>query len=296
MIRSLLTLAFASQLMGAEPPCSNCEKEKANIKLTTPAHVKGIDISLISDVASVAPGESFRVGFYIRHHEGYHTYWKNPGIVGLPITTEWEKPEGVEISGMTWAMPQKMMMSIHPAHGFKRDVLHFVTVTVPKDFKAKTLTLKSEANWMACAVKCHPTRANFSITLPVTTEKPAKHSQHWTSFEKTVKEQPLAIKGWTVSIIKSADSAFSTIRLVPDKGNKHQPKDIYFFSTDGQITSKPEPTVKHLPEGIIEITAPNSEFIPKNLKKQENSLPGILYSSNGWGKNQSQYVKVNPKK
>lgn len=45
---------------------------------------KGIDLQLLSKVRSIQPGNPFKVGLHIHHHDGYHTYWQNPGIVGIP--------------------------------------------------------------------------------------------------------------------------------------------------------------------------------------------------------------------
>ena len=46
-----------------------------------------LDIKLVSEVTSIAPGQPFYVGLALPHGEGYHTYWKFPGIVGVPTRT-----------------------------------------------------------------------------------------------------------------------------------------------------------------------------------------------------------------
>ena len=40
-------------------------------------------VSLVSDVATVEPGEPFRLGVHLELEEGWHVYWKNPGDAGL---------------------------------------------------------------------------------------------------------------------------------------------------------------------------------------------------------------------
>ena len=42
-------------------------------------------IDLVSSTTSIQPGTPFRVGLHLQHPRGYHTYWKFPGIVGVPL-------------------------------------------------------------------------------------------------------------------------------------------------------------------------------------------------------------------
>ena len=39
------------------------------------------ELRLVTDVEAIRPGDTFTVGLLFRHEEGYHTYWKSPGIV-----------------------------------------------------------------------------------------------------------------------------------------------------------------------------------------------------------------------
>ena len=55
---------------------------------------KGVDMALVSGVDTVRPGQPFLVGLKVHHHEGFHTYWRSPGIVGVPFALKWEVPEG----------------------------------------------------------------------------------------------------------------------------------------------------------------------------------------------------------
>src|SRR5688572_10915548 len=47
-------------------------------------HAEPLTIELVSEVASIQPGSPFYVGLHLKHKEHYHTYWKFPGIVGVP--------------------------------------------------------------------------------------------------------------------------------------------------------------------------------------------------------------------
>ena len=58
--------------------------------------MKGVKVSLISELSAVAPGEKFTAAFYIQHFDDFHTYWKNPGLVGFATTITWDLPKGFE--------------------------------------------------------------------------------------------------------------------------------------------------------------------------------------------------------
>ena len=53
-----------------------------------------VRIELVSEVQSIAPGETFWVGLRQRIAPGWHTYWMNPGDSGEPPRIEWTLPAG----------------------------------------------------------------------------------------------------------------------------------------------------------------------------------------------------------
>ena len=130
----------------------------------------GLAIKLISENRSVTAGQPFTVGLHIHHYPGFHTYWKNPGIVGMVTSLEWTLPEGFTASEIQWPYPENTFMGEYPCHGYERDVTLLVTITPPREIPAKEITLKTNAMWMACAKGCFPGYETFSISLPVTRE------------------------------------------------------------------------------------------------------------------------------
>lgn len=83
----------------------------------------GVELALISEVSAIAPGKALRVGLLVKHQEGYHIYWKNPGIVGIATQLEWTLPEGFVAGPIEWPFPERVDMAGHPARGFYREVL-----------------------------------------------------------------------------------------------------------------------------------------------------------------------------
>ena len=61
----------------------------------------GLKIGLVSEVTSIKPGQPFHVGLFIQHEKGWHTYWKQPGVVGVQIAIH-----GVAVHGRIVVLPR----------------------------------------------------------------------------------------------------------------------------------------------------------------------------------------------
>src|SRR5262245_53837871 len=66
-----------------------------------------LKIELVSEVTSIVPGKPFYVGLHLQHQPGDHTYWRFPGIVGVPTGIKWELPEGFKAGPIEWPEPQR---------------------------------------------------------------------------------------------------------------------------------------------------------------------------------------------
>ena len=72
---------------------------------------KPLEVSLISESRSIRAGRPFFLGLHLIHPPGSHTYWKNPGIVGLATTVEWDLPPGFSAGEIQWPAPQAVSAS-----------------------------------------------------------------------------------------------------------------------------------------------------------------------------------------
>ncbi len=222
---------------------------------------KGLDLKLVSEVGKITPAKPFTVGLHLHHHEHFHSYWKNPGIVGVPTSLTWKLPEGFQASEIQWPAPEHCLMVGHPCHGYERDVTLLVTITPPAVLPEGKITLSAEAQWMACAQTCHPGFQNVSITFP----RDLENGPQLIKKAKTEIPQPDAKLELT---LKGTPDAREVTLLIPV-----QPQEkVYFFSTDGQISSdQPQVIASHKRDPIL-LRMTRSEFSPENKK----SLPGVL--------------------
>jgi DsbC/DsbD-like thiol-disulfide interchange protein len=231
----------------------------------------GVDLKLLSEVRTIKAGQPFTVGLHIHHHESFHTYWKNPGIVGVPTGLKWTLPEGFTAGPIQWPSPEIVDMAGHPAHGYHRNVLLLVEITPPATVTGKELVLRAEAHWMACAKTCHP--GNTSLTLPLSVgTKVVPDPTTQATFAETRQGHPLPLLDWTVTLRSAPDAPRVLLHLAPKKEPSAPLRKPYFFSSDGQISSNQAQSLTMLKDGTYLLTLTRNKFGPTGAP----SLPGLL--------------------
>ena len=68
----------------------------------------GVEVDLVSSVASIDPGKPFTVALRMQHDPHWHTYWVNAGT-GLPTSLTWQLPDGFKAGDIDWPVPNSAM-------------------------------------------------------------------------------------------------------------------------------------------------------------------------------------------
>src|SRR5271170_1981160 len=122
---------------------------------------------LISEVDSIAPGQTIWVALEFNIRDGWHTYWRNPGDSGLATTLRWTLPAGVTAGGIVWTAPHRFDIPPLVNYGYARHAMHLVPITAARDLKAGApVELAAQANWLVCADVCIPESAQLRLLLP----------------------------------------------------------------------------------------------------------------------------------
>jgi thiol:disulfide interchange protein DsbD len=251
-----------------------------------------LTIDLVSENRSIAAGTTFYVGLHLQHPAGYHTYWKHPGIVGMPTTVEWSLPPGFKAGEIEWPAPESVKMAVYDAQGYHGETLLMVPITAPKELASGPVKLEAKVSWMCCGKECNPaSHVPFSIELPVTAgaEMDPPMQALFTAYRAKV---PQAESAWTAAV-KRVEK-----KLVIDFANAGRPVkelaalgEVRFFTEDGQVDSDEDQVVTLQPGGALQLELTISEYAPENPV----SLPGLIYASKGWGApGPPFYIRVNP--
>src|SRR5262249_34723897 len=125
--------------------------------------------SLISEHASVSPGDSFLGAWKMDLLKTWHVYWRNAGDSGLPPTVTWKNSAGVESGEFKWPAPRALPSSpLLMNYGYEDQLVLPFDVKVPKDAKpGSTVTVAGDFQWLICQEVCVPEHATLSLELPV---------------------------------------------------------------------------------------------------------------------------------
>src|SRR5271166_5204969 len=90
---------------------------------------------LLSEVASIAPGQVFWVALELDIRDGWHTYWRNPGDSGEPTKLKWQLPPGFQAGDIVWTTPHRFELAPLVNYGYAKQAVHLVQITAAKDLK-----------------------------------------------------------------------------------------------------------------------------------------------------------------
>jgi thiol:disulfide interchange protein DsbD len=260
-------------------PCSALLLAASLCRAETP-----LEVTLVSEVTSIQPGRAFYVGLNLHHGSGYHSYWKFPGIVGVPTGIQWKLPRGFEAGEIEWPEPESVLMFKIKAQGFERDVLLPIKITPPANLKpGETVRLEGKASWMACARTCHPGFTDVSLELPVKNETPAADDKWRAMFEQERARVSKTTGAWKSSAIENGQSVTLTLAPASPRARKltsEQASNIIFFTEDGWIDSDKPQSVKLNDDSSVTITLKRSDIYL--AKEPPRKLAGIVQIPRSW--------------
>ena len=245
---------------------------------------QGLKIQLVSEQSAIVPGQPFTVGLWLEHDRGSHTYWRFPGIVGVPTQMKWNLPRGWKAGELIYPEPERTLMFKIKAQGFDRDVMLRTEITPPANLKVgESITLTGLASWMCCGNTCHPGSMDVSLTLPVAATSEVNTKWHrLLDAERARAEQ--TSDAWT----STASEKGNTLTLVvkpttaearPSK-NQREADQIIAFTEDGWFDSdKPQTILRHS-DGTLTITLVKADAYLGD--KPPKTLRVVLRNDEGW--------------
>lgn len=155
--RSIISLLlFVGLLFGAGPVAAQLFGE---------SHTKA---ELLIAESQVVPGSEVKGVFRLTMDEHWHTYWKNPGDVGLPTEVKWTLPPGWSAGELQFPAPKFIETAGLVSFAYEDQVLLPFTLQVPDSAKAgESVELKADLTWLECEEACVPGEATLSQSLTV---------------------------------------------------------------------------------------------------------------------------------
>jgi len=138
------------------------------------------------------PDGTIRTIIKMNVDEGWHTYWKNPGEGGLPLSIEATLPKGWSIGEILYPVPKRFKSGELPGFGYEGEVVFPISLTPPAEYGGELPPLKATLSWLTCNDEtCVPGKAN--LTLPSKTD-PEKISKAYDNLPKLVPGANLTVE------------------------------------------------------------------------------------------------------
>ncbi len=236
-----------------------------------------IQVTLVPGQDALVPGETFTLGIHQRMLLGYHTYWKNPGTLGMALSMKWQLPEGFVASPIRWPVPMVTRMASYDVWGYEGEALLLVDLKVPGNLRTgQEVSLKGLATWMCCSDQCYPEARELALTLPVRDR--ASPDEKWSQrLERVREQQPEKPPGWKVTCAEVGETFRLQLAWRGD-GKRPQTGRIHFFGDDRQVSSS-KPQVVVMDGDRVDLVLPMEEHAPESLSR----LKGILVAEHSWG-------------
>lgn len=159
-----------------------------------------------------------------RIKDRWHTYWKNPGDSGEPVTIKWDTPSYIKTSELMHSEPIKIDYGALASYGYENKSVILQKIYSDKLKSSEEITLTANITTLVCKEICIPVEESISLTL---------------------NNGKLYGKGYIVN----ADLVSKAQRNLPDRQNLQS----YVFSDNGNII-----TEIHLPENHLQNIDKNS--------------------------------------
>jgi DsbC/DsbD-like thiol-disulfide interchange protein len=230
--------------------------------------------SLLAEVESLRPGESFWVGVRLQMEEPWHTYWKNPGDSGLATRVRWRLPDGLSAGPLVWPRPERMPSGPLMSYGYGGEVLLLTEMTPARHLSARSAVIEARVDWLECNEACLPGRAELRLELPVGDHPPRPVVAWRPLFQRSRRLLPVKLVGWREAL--SVSEGALTLSLSPPAGAKALGADAYFFPAE------PEWIEHAAPQRLAE----TPDGLSLTMERARNAVPpgtliGVLVAGSG---------------
>ncbi len=155
-------LAFILLFLAAAPAAAQFERLN---QPPTQARSNAITPELAVNARAV-PGGRAELAIFMRVRPGWHGYWLNPGDAGLPMSVEWELPDGWTVGPLRYPVPHRLLVSGIVNYVFESDYAVLTTLAVPTGATGNQ-RIAAEMRWLACTETiCVPEQGRVELVVP----------------------------------------------------------------------------------------------------------------------------------
>ncbi|HYF06588.1 MAG TPA: protein-disulfide reductase DsbD domain-containing protein, partial [Acetobacteraceae bacterium] len=233
-------------------------------------------VTLVTDVASVAPGQAFTAGLRLRLAPGWHSYWMNAGDAGAPTEMSFTLPAGGEAGAIAWPAPERIPYGPLVNFGYTGEVLLPVRVTPPASLEPGTpFVIETAATWLVCEQVCIPEEGSFRLELPVAaTAEPdlALAPLFAAAAEATPRSAP-----WTARAALGAGRG--SLEVEGAGLSRATVREAFFFPAAANVLDHSAPQAMTVRDGALTLS-----LTPAPNATQPTTLDGVIAITDGGGR------------
>lgn len=141
--------------------------------------------------------------------DGWHTYWKNPGEGGIPISIEAKLSEGWTLGEIQYPAPKRFTTGQLPSIGYEGEIIFPITIYPPKgaDGDGKLPEIKATLSWLTC---------NESSCVPGEAELTLNTTGDASAIQKAYDATPKPLEGAKLQFVADKNQVTLTLTL-PEK-------------------------------------------------------------------------------
>jgi thiol:disulfide interchange protein/DsbC/DsbD-like thiol-disulfide interchange protein len=209
--------------------------------------IQPIQVEILASHDVISPGLHFDLAIKLKHKTGWHTYWKNPGEVGVAIQIEWVLPEGFEIEELSWPTPKKFEEHGIIGYGYEEEIYLLSPIRAKNNLSiGEHVTLEAKVSWVACSqTACHPGEKNLTLKMPIQ-ENPNEHNENLVLIQHQKESHPKKVPVYQTK----ETGGFIEMELDLSSLEFSTPKVTFLPSADGLIDTHSEPLlIRHEEKG-----------------------------------------------
>ena len=237
-----------------------------------------ISMELVSEQKTVMDGKAFWIGWRIVREEGWHTYWKHPGDVGVAPRIKWSLPDGMRAGELLYSPPQRVKMGQVGAHGNYGETL-FPCVNSNQSCLLTGAALSryrgKRPGWPA-PVNVSRVLPNCIIDIPV--ERQRSNTILFGNRGSSPFGKPFLATRLPIGVSGLFARAVTSISYLPPSLVGWRRGGAYFFAFGRQVRSHAPQVLRKSKSGWI-LSLKRSSW----SSGKESELSGLLYRKEGWG-------------
>ena len=125
-------------------------------------------VRMVTVENAVVPGaESISAALHVNLAEGWKTYWRNPGEVGLPPEVDLSASENVRDFEILWPAPERFTAFGIENFGYSDEVAYPLRILLEEP--GEPAVVRADVTLLLCSDICVPAEYQFELTIPAAT-------------------------------------------------------------------------------------------------------------------------------